>query len=115
MATNARETAEAADTGAAPAEPPATDAATDAATDDPEPEQQPWLTPEDSRGWQRVYRGTGQKREVRNSLLLDLTPEQWTWLTRTAQKRGVIMHNVLGSLIEQARLADEAHGDTTKH
>ena len=37
---------------------------------DPVPEQQPWRFPEDAQGWQRIYRGTGQRRQVKNSVVV---------------------------------------------
>jgi macrodomain Ter protein organizer (MatP/YcbG family) len=74
---------------------------------DPVPEQERWQTPEDARGWRRIYRGTGQKRRVQHSVVLDLTPEQWNWLNRTASARGAVLHDILSALIEDARLTEE--------
>jgi hypothetical protein len=75
---------------------------------DPVPEQQPWRTPDDAKGWRRIYRGTGQKRQVKHSVVLDLTPEQWSWLNRAAGARDAVLHDFLSALIEEARLTDEA-------
>jgi hypothetical protein len=68
------------------------------------------LTPEsaDAKGWRRLYRGTGQTRQVKHSVVLDLTPEQWSWLTRAAGGRDAVLHDFLSALIEEARLTDEA-------
>ena len=79
-----------------------------AASPDPDPEQQPWRTPEDATGWRRIYRGTGHPRQVNNSVMLDLTPEQWTWVSQAAEATGLRLHQVLGKLIEDARAAGSA-------
>jgi hypothetical protein len=73
---------------------------------DPTPEQQPWLTDEDTKGWQTVYRGTGQRRQVRSSVVVELTPEQRAWLDRAGQASGLLRHQLIDKLIEDARLAD---------
>jgi hypothetical protein len=74
---------------------------------DPVPEQQPWRTPEDAEGWRRVYHGKGQPHTVTNVVELELTAEQWTWLNRASNAQGVMLHELLGKLVDDARAADE--------
>ncbi|MDQ3701251.1 MAG: hypothetical protein M3442_10060 [Chloroflexota bacterium] len=92
---------------ALPIAPPTTGAAAErsAGWPDPVPEQQPWHTPEDAKGWRTVYRGSGQPRQVKNSVVLDLSPEQWAWLQHAAAAAGLTPHDVLGKLVDDARAA----------
>src|SRR5437867_3596714 len=77
---------------------------------DPVPEQQPWRFPEDAQGWQRIYRGTGQRRQVKNSVVVDLAPPQWTWLNRAAATQGLSLHEFLSKLIDEAAASSVAEG-----
>jgi len=76
-------------------------------SEDPLPEQQPWRSPEDAAGWRTVYRGKGRRRVLANSVVLDLTPEQWAWLSRVAAERNLLVPELLDELIDAARAADE--------
>jgi hypothetical protein len=40
--------------------------------------------------------------------VLDLTPEQWNWLKRPASARSAALPDVLGTLVDDARLTDDA-------
>src|SRR3954452_68743 len=40
---------------------------------DPVPEQQPWRSDADVKGWRTVYRGDGQPRPVASSVVVELT------------------------------------------
>jgi hypothetical protein len=82
---------------------------------DPVPEQRPWLTEEDTHGWRTVYRGAGQRRQVRSSVLVELTPEQRAWLDRTGKAAGLLRHQVITKLIDDARLADAAESSESTH
>jgi hypothetical protein len=73
---------------------------------DPLPEQRPWLTEEDTRGWRTVYRGAGRRGQVRSSVVVELTPEQREWLDRTGRATGLLRHQLIAKLIDDARLAD---------
>jgi hypothetical protein len=75
---------------------------------DPVPEQRPWLTEEDTNGWRTVYRGTKQRRQVRSSVLVELTPEQRAWLDRAGKATGLLRHQLIAKLIDDARRADAA-------
>jgi hypothetical protein len=72
----------------------------------PGPWDAPWHRKEDSTGWETVYRGTGQRREVRNILALELTPEQWSWLDHRARDGRHTPHAVVKQLIDNARAAE---------
>ncbi|MBI3969876.1 MAG: hypothetical protein HY332_01185 [Chloroflexi bacterium] len=74
----------------------------------PGPWDAPWHHKEDSTGWETVYRGTGQRREITSSLVLELTPEQNEWVDRAAEAGGVTPHAIIRQLIDDARAADEA-------
>jgi hypothetical protein len=73
---------------------------------DPVPEQRPWLTEEDTRGWRTVYRGAGRRGRVRSSVVVELTPAQREWLDRTGRATGLLRHQLIAKLIDDARLAD---------
>ena len=74
----------------------------------PGPWDQPWRHKEDATGWETVYRGTGQRREVGISVVLDLTPRQNQWLRRATKETGLSLHDFLSKMIEDARVAAEA-------
>lgn len=83
---------------------------------DPQPEQQPWRTREDAQGWQVVYRGRGERRQVRSALVVELTGDQEDWLDETAEAAGVSPDDLLRQLIDQARQAQATNaGDSAKH
>jgi hypothetical protein len=67
----------------------------------------PWDRKEDAAGWETVYRGTGQRREVGISVVLDLTPEQNRWLRLATTQSGLSLHDFLAKVIEDARIAAE--------
>jgi hypothetical protein len=73
---------------------------------DPVPEQQPWRSPQDAKGWRTIYRGTGQRRQLRSSVVLELTPAQNEWIDGAAEAAGLTPHEFLGKLIDDARTAD---------
>lgn len=79
---------------------------------DPVPEQRPWLTDEDAQGWRTVYRGTGQPAPpghgVNSSVVVDLTHEQRAWLDRASRAAGLLRHQLIAKLIDDARRADPA-------
>jgi hypothetical protein len=75
---------------------------------DPIPEQQPWRSPEDAKGWRTIYRGQGRRRQVRSSVVLELTPAQNEWIDGAAEAAGLTLHEFLGKLIDDARAADVA-------
>lgn len=81
---------------------------------DPVPEQHPWRTPEDAAGWQTVYRGKGQRRPVKNSVVLELSPERWAWLSRAGAARGLLLQELLEKLIDDARTAEERRAARAK-
>ncbi|MGH2354341.1 MAG: hypothetical protein ACRDI2_08320 [Chloroflexota bacterium] len=72
----------------------------------------PWDAPrhtkEDSKGWRTIYRGNGQRRQVKSVLELELTPEQDAWLDRVAEAAGLTPHALLSKLIDDARAAEDA-------
>jgi hypothetical protein len=74
---------------------------------DPAREQEPWFTDEDAKGWRTVYRGTGERRQganrVRSSVVVPLTPEQNDWIERTAEASGLLAHELIARLIDDAR------------
>ena len=67
----------------------------------------PWHRTEDANGWETVYRGTGQHRHVKHSLVLDLTPEQWAWACDAARVARVTPHTIVKQLIDSARAGRE--------
>jgi len=78
----------------------------------PGPWDAPWQRKEDATGWEAVYRGTGQRRTVKNELVLELTPEQWVWLNRRARAAHDTPHSVVKQLIDEASATDPA-GDAS--
>jgi hypothetical protein len=74
----------------------------------PGPWDAPWHRKEDSAGWETVYRGAGRRRHVKNTLVLELSPEQWAWLGRRARASHLTPHAVLKELIDTVRIAEEA-------
>ena len=97
-------------TGTAPATP-----AGPAGRPDPLPEQQPWRSPEDAKGWRVVYRGTGQRREITSGLVLELTPEQRAWVGQRARAAGITPHAIIKQLIDEARAADGSAAPEDDH
>jgi hypothetical protein len=75
---------------------------------DPVPEQQPWRSNADAKGWRTVYRGDGQPRPVASSVVVELTADQDEWLDDAAAAAGLTLHEFIGDLIENARRADLA-------
>jgi hypothetical protein len=87
--------------------------ATSTAPGQPGPWDAPWHRKEDATGWETVYRGTGQRREVTNRVVLDLTPEQWSWVGRRARSARATPHAVIRQLIDAARAVDDSVEPTT--
>jgi hypothetical protein len=73
-----------------------------------EADPQPWHTDADTAGWRTVYRGTGQPRDVRSSVVVELSAEQESWLDTVAEARGLTLAELVGRLIEEARIASQA-------
>lgn len=72
----------------------------------PEPEQRPWLTADDTRGWERVARGSGAPEPpplIR--VVVDLNAEQSAWLREEAKRTGLDYVTLVEQLVEERRVA----------
>lgn len=80
---------------------------------DPIPEQQPWRSDSDAKGWHVVYRGNGRPRQITSSIVIELTAEQDDWVDAAAEIAGLMPHEFISKLIESARLASQP-GDSVR-
>lgn len=73
------------------------------------PEPQPWLTPEDAKGWKRIKRerrGPGQMPLI--GLELHFDREQSEWIRAEAERTGSSYFDVVKRLVDEARRRDSA-------
>lgn len=71
----------------------------------PRPEQQPWLTPEEARGWRVVARGKRQPRRTAVSVMVDFDLDQSDWLSREAGRTGQHFDDIIKRLVDTERAA----------
>ena len=72
----------------------------------PRPEQQPWLTGDDLKGWTRIHRGPAKGKMPLISVEIDLDRPQSEWVRSEAKRTGLDYTEVVKGLVEQARQAD---------
>ena len=77
--------------------------ATTQATGPEQPEQAPWQSARDHAGRHAVARGTGKRRALAVSVMLDLDDEQSEWLRREAARTGRDYDAILKELVDRER------------
>jgi hypothetical protein len=80
----------------------------------PRPEQQPWLTEDDAKGWTRIHRGPATGKMPLIGVELDFDRPQSEWVRREAERTGLEYTEVVRRLVEQARQADERRAARAK-
>jgi hypothetical protein len=68
-------------------------------------EPQPWRRSEDVPSRPAFARGSGKKRPLAVSLMLDLDAEQSAWLRREAERSGQDYDSILKDLLDRERAA----------
>ena len=69
----------------------------------PQPEQRPWDSVEDTKGWTRIYRGRGKGKMPLISVQVDFDRAQSEWLRAESARTGFDYATLVGRLIEAAR------------
>jgi hypothetical protein len=67
------------------------------------PEQQPWHTPEDAKGWQVLARGKRQPRRIAVSVLVEFDHDQSEWLSQEAERTGQDYDEIVKRLVDAQR------------
>jgi hypothetical protein len=96
----------------APTETPETRAAPPQAAQ--QGEQQPWRTPEDTKGWRVLARGKRQPRRIAVSVMVEFDLDQSEWLSQEAERTGQDYDEIVKRLVDARRTDSTGSNDSSR-